>query len=838
MRGVRDDVTQDRSVQAPFVPVTLAFLLGILMGTSARLPLSGLIVLGTGSACICLWWWRRSRFGAFALLLLWGCLGALRMSVWENHPDARLPEFLSIDPRPVQLHGIVVDDPTEFFEPTDVHPDDAVKAMENPERQVCVLELRHWQATQGPSTALKVSPHHKSDDVGLHWQPIQGRVRATVNAPQELLRYGDEVLVEGQWSSVPAPGNPGQYDWKAALKRKHIHGLLRVRPFDGLIVLRQGQGNPVLDAVLRLRQRWERLIQVHFDTRDAGLLLGLVLGQRAQIDEELKEAFQATGTIHLWVISGFNVGIIALLCEWLLRLLGLHWRLRPIVIAVILAGYCVLTGMQAPVARATLMAWVLLGAMMLDRVVSWLNVLAAACLVLLGIQPAQLFDAGFQLSFGAVLCLILLAPRWKTMFEQKMTWLHPLWLRQYVAISFSATVAIWMGLWPVLAWYFYLISPVSVIANLIVGPLVSLLVIVGSFLLVLSTALEPLIVWTSSILQVLLDLTLFCVRAMHHIPGGCWWVGRPSLSLILGYYMLLGFSMTRIPLGWTKNRLILCWLAGLVVWLWSIVVSHFVESRWLTMDLLDVGHGDCLVIRTPQRHRVLVDTGSEEAGNFRVIPFLRAAGINHLDAAILTHFDEDHIGGAIPLVKVIPIRRLLTNGWKDDRMTVHRLQDVVERRGMIHERLYAGCSLKVGPNIEIEVLYPPVDFYLKKGISSNDGSIVLKVTKGRVSFLLTGDIEERGLAVLCHTPRFLQATVLKVPHHGSRLGFIGGRFFDKVEPEIALLSVGRGRSLPAPETLKALSDRGVRLYSTRTHGAISLRTDGRRLEIQTFKRPE
>ena len=214
-----------------------------------------------------------------ALLLLWACLGAVRMAVWERHPDMRLEEILSEEPQAVQLHGLVVDDPVEFFEPSEAEADAEADGHKREGRQICVLALRHLRTERG-------------------WRLIAGRVRMTIIQPREPLRYGNELVVEGQWSRVPAPGNPGQYDWQAALARKRIHGLLRVRPYDGLVVLRRGQGNFILAAVFRLRQRWERLIRAHFSRRDAGLLLGLLLGQRAEIDEDLKEAFTTTGTIH------------------------------------------------------------------------------------------------------------------------------------------------------------------------------------------------------------------------------------------------------------------------------------------------------------------------------------------------------------------------------------------------------------------------------------------------------------------------------------------------------------------------------------------------------------
>jgi len=248
-------------MQAPLVPVTLVFLLGILLGEYAAPHSLGVELAGLVSALAVLGGRRRAKTRRAALLALWLCLGALRMAAWQAHPEVRLRDRLRDEPQAVQVHGVIVDDPTPHF--------------------TCTLALRHRRDSEG-------------------WVPIRGKVWMTWGQTRGLTpTYGDEIVTEGTWSRVPPPGNPGQYDWQAALARKRIHGLLRVRAFDGLVVLQRGKGNTVLAAVFRLRQRWERLIRAHFDTRDAGLLLGLLLGHRAEIDEELKEAFTTTGTIHL-----------------------------------------------------------------------------------------------------------------------------------------------------------------------------------------------------------------------------------------------------------------------------------------------------------------------------------------------------------------------------------------------------------------------------------------------------------------------------------------------------------------------------------------------------------
>ncbi|MBI2104282.1 MAG: DNA internalization-related competence protein ComEC/Rec2 [Candidatus Omnitrophica bacterium] len=791
-------------MRAPLVPVTVAFLLGVLLATGLAPHPAGLALAGVLSAWLVCRGRRRAKTRVLALFALWLCLGALRMAAWQSHPDARLPGLLSDEPKAIQVHGVALSD-------------GAITAAERRRGQRCVLSLRHAR-------------------LGGHWRPLRGRVLMQLAAGAFPVSYGDDLIVEGTWSRVPSRGNPGQYDWRSALARKRIHGLVRVRSFDGVALLRRGQGNPLLAAVSRWRRRWAALIERRFTPSHAGLLLAALLGARTELDEEVEEAFVATGTIHLLVISGFNVGIIALLLEWLLKLLGVPWRLRLAGAAAGVGGYCLLTGLAPPVARATVMAWVVLGALALDRVISWPNTLAAAALAILWLEPSQLFDPGFQLSFGAVLSLLAFARAWSGGVEQRLGWAHPAWLRRYAAGSLGATCAIWVGLSPVLAWYFHLVSPVSLLANLLVAPLVSALVGLGTPLLLVGAWCEPAIRWSGWALTALLDAAVRVVWWCQRIPGGHWFVAPPSPGWLAGYYGLLGLSLLRRPLGWTHGRLLACWLAGLALWAWSGVALRAAESRWLRVDILDVGHGDSCLVRTPAGHALLIDAGTQEAGRARVVPFLRHAGITALDALVLTHADEDHLGGAIPVLAALPVRRLLTNGVQDDTMSARQVRRLAASRGVPETALAAGMTLGGGPGVRLEVLHPPLGLVPGTAPASNDNSLVVKAARGAVSFLLTGDIEEAGLPWLLRAEDGrLGASVLKVPHHGSRLGRAGEQLFRRVRPAFAVVSVGRAHRLPAPETLEALRGGGAVVVSTQADGAVRLRTDGRRLDVRTFR---
>ncbi|MBI4323082.1 MAG: ComEC/Rec2 family competence protein [Candidatus Omnitrophica bacterium] len=776
---------------------------------------------------------RSCRLSVLALVLLWTCVGMARALHWSSQPADHIRHLAAAEPAPAAVHGVVVDDPTEAFSPnkmvSEVEPE--------PERQVCVVAVRHVRLDR-------------------QWRPAHGLIRARVREPRRRLAYGDEVLLEGRWSTVRPPGNPGQYDWRAALSRQQIHALLAVEPYHGVVRLQVDRGRWWFRAIYTLRHRLEVLIDTHFSDHHAGLLRSFLLGQRVALDEDLKWAFVASGTMHLVVISGFNVGLIAVGLEFGLRLLGLSRRPRLIGSAIALCGYCVLTGLQPPVMRATVMAWIVLGARWLDRVINWPNALAAAALAILWWNPGQVFDPGFQLSFGAVASLLALTARLQAFLEPAVR-LRPEWLRRYVSVGIASTVAIWIGLWPVLAWYFHLVSPVSILANLILVPLVSLLVGLGTAVLLLGAAVSTVVGGAAPLLACLLEAIVACVQGLSRIPGAWWPVGHPSWALILGYYLVVILTLLARRLRMNPVHVLVCWLVALNVWWWGLVAAQAGQAGWLEVTVLDVGHGDSLVIRTPSRQTLLVDAGTEEAGRFAVVPFLRYKGWHTLDALILTHFDEDHAGGAAPLLRALTVRRLFTNGSVGRTRTAREVLAYAKALHIPQEPLTAGMRLTGDAELAMLVLHPPPGFVPGTEPSSNDNSVVMRLAKGDVSALLCADLETHGLPWVMrwgsapHRARHslasedgagsvggaLSSTVLKVPHHGSALGPLGAAFVEQVHPATAVISVGRRRGFPSEEVMEILERVGAHVLLTRRDGAVTIRTDGRRVEVHTFRLP-
>jgi competence protein ComEC len=480
------------------------------------------------------------------------------------------------------------------------------------------------------------------------------------------------------------------------------------------------------------------------------------------------------------------------------------------------------------------MAWVILGARLLDRVARWDNLIAASALVLLLASPTQLMEPGFQLSFGAVISLAAFVVPCEQWLSQHLPGKGIFRLLRAVLLIAAATVAVWVGLWPILAWYFHLLNPVSVPANVVLVPLASLLVWAGMCALVAGLAWPPVMAACAPILSFLIDGMIGVVRVCHALPGGWWVVGQPQRIVVAGYYLLLGLTWIGMRAGWKRVRLAQVWLAAAAVLVWLIVFGAWQQRGWLRLDVLDVGHGDAAVIRLPDARVLLLDAGTEQAARTRVVPFLRQQGIGVIDAMILSHPDADHIGGAAHVLEQVRVRRLLTNGAADDTMAFLRLSRVAREQGIEHRTVHAGFRL-VAEGVRIEVVHPPAGFVAGTRPESNDNALVLRLQMGEIVWLLTADIEEAGIPVMLAQRPDWRVNLLKAPHHGSRLGQAGEQLFQRVRPDLALISVGKLHSLPAAQTLHALGRAAKSVKLTRDAGCIRVETNGRVMRVSTFK---
>jgi competence protein ComEC len=610
----------------------------------------------------------------------------------------------------------------------------------------------------------------------------------------QLTAYGTAPpLAEGQRVSLPARldrpigfRNPGTFDHAERLAR---HGIAVVGTARADRIEAEA-AEPPWNA--RVRRFAVGAMREALPATSAALLAGLLLGERTGLPPEVDAAFRRAGVYHVLAVSGFNVALVASTAWALLTLARVPRRLTSLGAIAVVLGFAAVVGPQPSVLRATLMAVLVLAALLLEREAAVLNSLALAALVILALRPNDLHDPGFQLSFAATAGIVL-AP-------------IP---RAPLLAALGVSAAAQLAVLPIALAHFNQVSTIGVVANLAVVPLAGLATVVGLVAVALA-ALSPLVAgWLFAATWPVLLLLRWAVMLAAAVPGAVVHLPAPGPVAIVAYAGALALGLA----AWhaRTTRLGLARRLGLAAG--ALAVASALMTLWpalrpadgrLRVSVLDVGQGEAIVIEAPDGRTVLVDAGAGgpyrlDAGERVVAPFLWNRGILRLAAVVVTHADIDHAGGMAAVRELFAV----ADAW-----------DGAPERG----------PLALGG-----ALLTPL---ATAASGRNDAARVLRVELGRAAVLLTSDIEGPGEHALVASGVALDATVLKVPHHGSRTSS-GPELLAAVRPAVAVVSVGVRNTYghPDPGVLARLTAAGADLYRTDRDGAVLLETDGRVLDV-------
>ncbi len=681
---------------------------------------------------------------------------------------------------------------------------------------------------------------------------VDGRIQVTVMGAVTPVP-GDIISFAARLRSFRNFQNPGGFDYCRHMAFQRIHGRAWVRA-DKLQIDSRAPAFSMAQWIHAARQRLSRIIDSIGDgaTMDAkAVLKALMIGDRSGIDDHLRQRFNRAGVGHLLAISGLHVGIVATLAfrifGWvssfipflLWRGWGRAWAAGATLIPVLIYG--LLAGMSASTQRAVIMVAVFLLSLMVGRSRDTLNTLAVAALVILVAFPPALFSISFQLSFAAVLAIVVGMQRIGIDRDPNDRRVRKAvgWLTASIVVSVLAVA----GTTPVVLYHFNRTSLVGVAANLLLIPLIGFVTVpLGLVSALLAFIFTPLAVMGFRLSLHLIQGALMVVDGVAALPFAAFQTVTPSLLEIMLYYTA-GWSL----LNWRR--------VTFAPWVMAVVMIvavgdglYWAKQRFWHHDFrvtaIDVGQGTATLMEMPGGKVVLMDGGGFsdnrvfDMGQRVVAPLLWRKKIAGVDILMLSHPNADHLNGLIYIARHFHVQELWTNGDVNTTWGYKNLMDACREQNIIVRVMDSRMRDKIIGGVSLSVLHPPPGEALQVGAGDqdrrNNASLVVKATYGQTAFLLTGDImSEAEQTLVQRAGDRLSSRVLFVPHHGSRSSS-SNALIAAVGPEIAVISAGVDNrfGFPHDEVVQRYHDAGCRILCTCIHGAILLSSDGKRIEGQ------
>ncbi len=638
------------------------------------------------------------------------------------------------------------------------------------------------------------------------------------------VEQGDEVMIRGTAAMLGFATNPGGFSELYYYRARGYDCKIFADSVENLGVSRKNTEY----YMGKLREKVNNVYDNVFPVRYAGIVKAIVTGDKNLIDDTIGDIFRLSGIFHLMAISGLHVSILTLLLYQLLNgLLHINRKGASLITVLFLLFYMAFTGSSVSTVRAVIMGSVILLGRLIDRDGDDLNSISLAAILLLLYEPLYLYDIGFQLSFMTVTGIVLGAKRLKK--NKKL----PEEIKNTLGIPLIASLVSF----PLLAHHFYYIPAIGILVNILIAPFVSALLVFSLLCGLAGLFSISLAAFLAGVPFVILSyFELVCVFFTACFPAFS--TGSiPPVTVFLCYALLLAVYCYRKKDWKRKTAVTVCVLALLAV----VFGNRFFWKRD-TVAFLDVGQGDCAVIKTYDGKCFMIDGGGkaykdlgENTGVQIVIPFLEYSNVQRVDALFLTHMDADHALGALEVMASFPVSKVVISDYDFEENEIYAiLKEIAKEKKIPVVSMKKDDILEINEEMTIKCLYPVGEKLFFDG-DDNHGSLVLKVTDRELSFLFTGDITKEDERVLLDMGEDMEADVIKAAHHGSKYSN-SELFLLETKAKAAVISSGRNNVYghPAPEVLETLHVKEITYYNTAHDGAVIMKTDGNEIEIKTM----
>lgn len=636
---------------------------------------------------------------------------------------------------------------------------------------------------------------------------VEGRILVRWNDPPFPVYAGERVQVVGFLTHALGPVNHGV---RSIEDHYRAGGIFSALTINGNAVTKQRaafRGPAYWASRLRV---WEGgILERYVPKKALPLVLAVWLGDRSLISRHAYHEFTASGTAHMLAVSGVHAGIVYASVGFLLRILLKSRRLRAILTMAAVFLFALIAGARISSLRAAVMLALYLTADLFDREPDAPTALSLSGMIFLILNPNNLFEVGFLMSFASVASILLFAHPLRERFQRA-----PWWFQGILAV----TLAVQLLPLPLAAHFFHVLPLAAPLANLIVVPLLTLVLWLCFITVVCATVFPPAALIFGHALSPIVFLIRFIAAGVANVPGSYVSVVSPSWPAMFFYWAAvaaLGFVLWRGARwrAWAGAALAcgflawLCWRPG---------------SLAATVDFLDVGHSDAAFVRTPGGDTLLIDGGVandyHDMGEDVVAPFLLTHGEDRLDYVIASHPEEDHMGGLFYIVRRMPVGCVLLNAEPSGRKLEQDFLALCEQHRVPVMRLARGDRLPLR-GADLEVLHPPRGW---RAGEINDTSLVVRITWPGLSLLFPGDVEREAEEMIIRTD--CRADVLKAPHHGS-ITSSHDAFLDAVQPSHVVISTAETSRLKAadPRVLTRFTSRQIEVLRTDYLGGLQLR---------------
>jgi competence protein ComEC len=741
------------------------------------------------------WRWAKGhgwpRLAATALVAAAAATGAAWSAAqfdWFSRGD--LAWQLADLPRPVAIRGRVIASPRPLTNPAEMTGRDAALGSAS-EFLLAVTAIRDHD----------------------EWRPAAGRATVIVRGAPVSLDAGTDVRIFGRGLRPAIPLNPGEPDRAALARGDRCLSVVRVAGWECIGVLaRRGPWSPTA-FIERLRASGHATLAAGIAPARVPFAQALLMGGRGAIPRDLAADFVATGTVHVLSISGLHLGLLAAGLFVMLRsaLVPRGWSLA--VVAVVTGLYAVLVGAETPVVRALLMVWVACLAGAASRCGSTINALAVAAIVIVAWRPAEAASTGAQLSFLSTAVLVgaatLLARPPETdpiavlVERSRSRWEKTLrgGLRA-AAGAFVVGLAVSLATAPLVAARFHVVSPVGLVANVLIAPLVPVAMACGLLCLLAGAVSQTVAAVFAAGCDAALAIVEAIVAVAADLPAGHAWVAGPAWWWVCGWYALMLAAavwgrreLIRLPATWGALAAGWCGVGLLVT---AVGAASVTPPGGLRVVMTAVGHGCGILVRAPTGRSLLYDAGrlgAPSAACRSLSAVLWSERVTRIDTLVVSHADADHFNAVPDLLErfscgelLVP-KALLTN----ESPAVAELLAAAAARGVPVRTARSGDAFAVDPLCRVRVLHPSMaDGH--DGGDDNATSLVLSVESAGRRLLLTGDLDGAALESFIATAPG-SCDVLLAPHHGAATSIPAG-IARATEPSIVLVSGRGGRAWP------------------------------------------